>query len=332
MLITRCLSAARFMRKLQRQESVRQCSNKCKLDPSSLRFIQFKRESQNGPRLGLSTADGTMFTDLTSQCLFPQRMVTFLKSTRCFSALLNNDREGECQWEPVSDAIELLPPIIDSEKILGIDIAYNGKSLSNCEAKLSNPHPIIVNKLQNSLVGPTSDIHLPSGVKEVRCRTELAIVIGKQAKNVSLVEAMECVFGYTVAQNITAVTFENGAINCKFQPILTSCADTFCPLGPSIVHHSLIPDPHSLMTQCNINGHNLQCDSTNGMMFHVDEIIHFISQFVSLSVGDVVLTGPPSGIGTYHRCAQMRLKEGDVVESEIENIGKLRNVVTRCKQ
>lgn len=290
----------------------------------TLRFIQFKRQNNPCYKLGIVSEDGSCFMDLSGQCMFPPKFVSFLKSNYCLDELHKSLKllRSEC----VSDNIKLFAPIINPEKVLAINLSKKlSNNLDNCNQSRTL-RPIIVNKLPTSLIGPTENVILPRGITEVSCQTELAIVIGKEAKHVSLVNAMDHIFGYTIAQNLTAIKFSDDTISDD-QPLIVSSIDTFCPLGPTVVHKSLILNPHNLMTACSVNGKQIQCENTNGLMFNVNEIIHFITQFVTLTPGDVILTGPPNGIGMFHRCGSIAVKAGDTVESEIETIGKLRNTV-----
>ena len=171
----------------------------------------------------------------------------------------------------------------------------------------------------------------------------MAVVIGKEAKHVAAKDAMDYVFGYTVSQDISARDWQKQRNGGQF--LIGKSMDTFCPLGPAVVHKSLVPDPHSLQISCSINGVQKQCGNTNELIFKIDQIIHLLTQYVlysrsfifqlkvvifstyrsiTLKPGDVILTGTPSGVGM-HRNPPEYLKAGDVIESEIEILGKLRN-------
>lgn len=105
---------------------------------------------------------------------------------------------------------------------------------------------------------------------------ELAVIIGKQARKVSKANAFDYVFGYSVAQDISARDWQKLRNGGQF--LIGKSMDTFCPLGPSVVHKSLVPDPHNLKITCDINGVRKQSGSTDELIFHIDDIIHLLSQ------------------------------------------------------
>lgn len=105
---------------------------------------------------------------------------------------------------------------------------------------------------------------------------ELAVIIGKEARKVSKANAFDYVFGYSVAQDISARDWQKQRNGGQF--LIGKSMDTFCPLGPAIVHKSLVPDPHNLKITCDINGVNKQSGSTSELIFRIDDIIHLLSQ------------------------------------------------------
>lgn len=102
--------------------------------------------------------------------------------------------------------------------------------------------------------------------------------------------------------------------------------DTFCPLGPAIVHKSIVKDVHALNITCTVNGQLKQSGNTSELIYRIDQIVHLLSQSITLKPGDVILTGTPGGVGM-HRSPPEFLKPGDVIESDIQFIGKLKNKV-----
>lgn len=133
---------------------------------------------------------------------------------------------------------------------------------------------------------------------------------------------MDYIFGYTVAQDISARDWQFERNGKQF--LLGKSMDTFCPLGPVVVSKTHIPDPHNLPIKTWVNGVIKQDSNTSDMVFKVDYLISYLSQTMTLYPGDVILTGTPEGVGN-HKKPQEFLKKGDVLESEIQGIGRLRN-------
>lgn len=108
----------------------------------------------------------------------------------------------------------------------------------------------------------------------------MAVVIGKEVKYVDRKNAFDCIFGYTVAQDISARDWQKERNGGQF--LMGKSMDTFCPLGPSIVHKSLIPDPHNLAITCNVNGEQKQCGSTSQLIYRIDDIISRLTELVEM--------------------------------------------------
>lgn len=155
---------------------------------------------------------------------------------------------------------------------------------------------------------------------------ELAVVIGKGGKKIAQANAFDHVFGYCVAQDISARDWQKVLNNKQF--LIGKSMDTFCPLGPALVHKSEVADPHKLEIKCSVNGMQKQIGSTDELVFRIDDLIHRVSQGITLRPGDVILTGTPGGVGMY-RSPPEYLKPGDVIVSEIEGLGQLVNPVVK---
>lgn len=172
--------------------------------------------------------------------------------------------------------------------------------------------PLIFLKPPSSVIGPGEAILLPPQSKQVDHESELAVVIGKKGKWIAAEDALDYVFGYTVANDVTARDLQK----VDGQWTRAKGFDTFCPLGPWIETEL---DPADALIHCRVNGELRQMGSTRDMVFSVAQLIAFISSVMTLEPGDVILTGTPAGIAP--------LKAGDVVEVEIEGIGVLSNPV-----
>jgi 5-carboxymethyl-2-hydroxymuconate isomerase len=184
--------------------------------------------------------------------------------------------------------------------------------------------PLVFAKFSSSVIGPGEPIVIDTDLtSRVDWEVELAAVIGRRISNVtSPAEALAGVFGYTVANDISArdLQFADG------QWVRGKSIDTFCPLGPVVVTADEIPDPQQLALRTRVNGELVQDSTTAEMIFGVGELLAFCSRSFTLEPGDVVLTGTPWGCGEFMtppRC----LHPGDVVEVEVDGIGSLRNPV-----
>jgi 2-keto-4-pentenoate hydratase/2-oxohepta-3-ene-1,7-dioic acid hydratase in catechol pathway len=154
---------------------------------------------------------------------------------------------------------------------------------------------------------------------------ELAVVIGRDVKDVAVDQALDYVAGYTIANDVSARRWQGKAGNGQW--IRGKSFDTFCPIGPCLVTPDEITDPQALELTCHLNGEVMQQANTSDMIFPVAEIIAYLSEGTTLPAGTIILTGTPSGVG-FIRKPPVYLKGGDVMELEIEKIGSLINPVT----
>ncbi|MCX6971099.1 MAG: fumarylacetoacetate hydrolase family protein [Verrucomicrobia bacterium] len=186
--------------------------------------------------------------------------------------------------------------------------------------------PVLFMKAASAVQNPGDPILIPTRLAshEVDYECELAVVIGKRAKNVSKAEAMDYVAGFTCANDVSARDWQvrfGGSQWCRGKTF-----DTFLPLGPCLVTPDEIPDPNSLAIRTILNGATMQEESTADMIFDVPSLIEFFSGSTTLLPGTVILTGTPSGVGMARK-PPVWLKPGDSVTIEIEKIGRLTNPV-----
>jgi 2-keto-4-pentenoate hydratase/2-oxohepta-3-ene-1,7-dioic acid hydratase in catechol pathway len=174
--------------------------------------------------------------------------------------------------------------------------------------------PLIFLKPPSSVIGPNEKIILPPQSQRVEHEGELAVVIGKVGRWIPAEEAMEHIFGYTCANDVTARDLQRR----DGQWTRGKGFDTFCPLGPWIETEL---DPVDALVSCRVNGEMRQMASTREMVFTIPQLIAFISSVMTLQPGDIILTGTPAGISP--------LSEGDSVEVSVEGIGELRNPVAK---
>jgi 2-keto-4-pentenoate hydratase/2-oxohepta-3-ene-1,7-dioic acid hydratase in catechol pathway len=219
--------------------------------------------------------------------------------------------------------VKLLAPV-EPRVILCIGLNYRGHAKEQ-NAQLPE-RPMLFIKAPNSLSNPGDPIaiptHLPS--TEVDYEGELAVVIGRDCKNVSKTHALDFVLGYTIANDVSARDWQKrfgGGQFCRGKSF-----DSFAPMGPVLVTRDEIPNPGELHLQTRVNGEKRQDTNTNDLIFDVPTLIEFLSGSTTLLAGSVILTGTPSGVGNYLHPPKY-LKAGDVVEIEIEKIGVLSNPV-----
>jgi acylpyruvate hydrolase len=216
--------------------------------------------------------------------------------------------------------VRLLAPVPRPGKLIGIGLNYRDHA---AEAHMPLPErPMIFSKFTTSIVGPEDPVVLPPTSSQVDYEAELAVVLGRRARNVTAARASDYVLGYTIINDVTARDFQFS--DGQYQRG-KSC-DTFAPMGPSIVTADEIHDVHGLPIRFRLNGNTLQDSNTGQLIFRVPELIAFLSETITLEPGDVIATGTPAGVG-FARQPPVFLKPGDVMEVEIESLGILRNVI-----
>ncbi len=239
--------------------------------------------------------------------------------------IIDGDILGRFSLTDRSAAIMKILPPVNPPNILALGFSY-GKHAGETESRAPES-PVLFIKGTNSLLGPGEAILLPkAGPDEVDYEAELAVVIGKRAKNVSPKEAMEVVFGYTCGNDVSARDWQ--MVKQKKQWARGKSFDTFCPLGPYLVTKDEIPDPNNLRIRSILNGKVMQDSSTSDMLFSVAEIVSDLSCSMTLLPGTVIMTGTPEGVG-FVRKPPVFLRHGDVITIEIEKLGELTNPVER---
>ncbi len=190
--------------------------------------------------------------------------------------------------------------------------------------------PVLFMKNPAAVTHPDSPIVIPAVCPEpeVDFEIELAVVIGRPARNVSPEEALDYVFGYTVANDVSARRWQKEAGGGQW--VRSKSFDTFCPLGPAVVTADEIEDPQNLELVCSLNGEIMQQGTTRDMIFTVAKLISYLSEDTTLLPGTVILTGTPHGVG-FARTPPVFLKPGDRLEMCIEPIGTLCNTVAAAR-
>lgn len=222
-----------------------------------------------------------------------------------------------------ADVSKLLAPVVPTS-IFCIGLNYK-EHAEESGAKIPEI-PVLFMKGLNTLQNPGDPIELPTKLKseEVDYECELAIVIGKAAKNVSRDNALDYVLGYTAANDVSARDWQIKYGGSQWSRGKTF--DTFLPLGPALVLKDEITNPNELKISTTVNDQVVQDLNTNDMIFDVPAIIEFLSGSTTLLPGTVIITGTPQGVGMARK-PPLWLKHGDTVTVEIEKIGKLTNPV-----
>ncbi|MFI6788350.1 fumarylacetoacetate hydrolase family protein [Nonomuraea sp. NPDC050383] len=222
----------------------------------------------------------------------------------------------------VGEGLRVGPPIARPGKIVCIGLNYSDHA---AESGADVPaEPVVFMKASNTMVGPYDEVLVPRGSVKTDWEVELAVVIGKRARYLdSREEALDVVAGYAVANDVSEREFqlERGGQWDKGK----SC-ETFNPLGPWLVTADEIPDPQSLAMRLWVNDELRQDGDTKNMIFDVAEIVHYLSRFMVLEPGDVINTGTPAGVAM-GMPGQPYLRAGDVMELEIEGLGRQRQTV-----
>jgi 2-keto-4-pentenoate hydratase/2-oxohepta-3-ene-1,7-dioic acid hydratase in catechol pathway len=218
-------------------------------------------------------------------------------------------------------AVKLLAPLPKPPKFICIGLNYRDHAI---ESGLPIPAtPTVFAKYSNAVIGPGDTIQIPKVSQEVDYEAELAFVIGRRGKDVAPAQWKDCVFGYTIVNDVSARDFQRATS----QWVIGKTFDTFAPMGPELVSADEIADPHSLRISCEVNGRVLQDSSTSQLIFRIPELVAYLSQVMTLEPGDIVSTGTPPGVG-FARKPPVFLQSGDEVVVKVEGLGELRN---RCQ-
>jgi 2-keto-4-pentenoate hydratase/2-oxohepta-3-ene-1,7-dioic acid hydratase in catechol pathway len=218
-----------------------------------------------------------------------------------------------------------LAPVPRPGKLICIGLNYRDHA---AESNMPIPEkPVVFSKFASAVIAPGEPVVLPSTSMQVDYEAELAVVIGRRAKNVSASRAFEYVLGYTAFNDVSARDFQFADGQWQRGK---SC-DTFAPMGPKIVTTDVVPNPHKLSIKLTLNGRTMQDSNTDQLIFGVPELIEFLSQTITLEPGDVIATGTPPGVG-FARKPPVFLHPGDEMEVDIEGVGKLNTPVIAAQE
>ena len=225
--------------------------------------------------------------------------------------------------------LALLAPIPAPQRnifCLGWNYAEHSREAAQARGKEARlpERPIFFTKATTSINGPFGDLPYDARVSEqMDWEVELGVVIGVGGKNIRRAAALEHVFGYTVINDISARDAQAAHGGQFFKG---KSLDGYCPMGPWLVTHDEIPDPHRLRLTCRVNGVVKQDATTEQLIFDIPAIIEWLSLGLTLLPGDIIATGTPAGVGFARKPPEF-LKPGDTVETEVEGIGVMRNRV-----
>ena len=229
---------------------------------------------------------------------------------------LNNWLEKNHDSCPVvENDIRLGPPLLRPSKIVCVGLNYSKHAK---ESGMDVPEePVLFFKASSAIIGPYDSIIIPKGSEKSDWEVELAIVIGNKASYVSEKDALSHVAGYVLHNDVSERSFQ---LERSGQWVKGKSCDTFAPIGPFIATPDEIGDPNNLNLWLKLNGEQMQNSNTSDFIFNIQQVVSYISQFMTLLPGDVISTGTPFGVGLGLNPPRY-LKDGDVVELGIDGLG-----------
>ena len=225
----------------------------------------------------------------------------------------------------VEDTIRLGAPLVRPSKIVCVGLNYAKHA---AESGMDVPQePVLFFKATSAIVGPFDNIIIPKSSTKTDWEVELAVVIGKTASYVSESEALNHVAGYVLHNDVSERAFQ---LEQSGQWVKGKSCDTFAPIGPFIATAEEIDNPNNLNLWLKVNGAEMQNSSTSDFIFNIQQVVSYISQYMTLLPGDIISTGTPFGVGL-GLTPPLYLKDGDVVELGIEGLGTSRQTCIAYK-
>ena len=216
----------------------------------------------------------------------------------------------------ISNSTRIGPCINKPGKFVGIGLNYSDHA-AETGAKIPS-EPIVFMKATSCINGPNDDVIIPNNSKKTDWEVEIAFVIGKETKNITEKNAPDHILGYCMVNDISEREWQ---IEKMGQWVKGKSADTFGPMGPYLVTKDEIPDVQKLNLSLDLNGKRMQTGNTSKMIFNMNFILSYLSNFMSLQPGDIVTTGTPPGVGMGKK-PQVFLKSGDEMNLSIDHLGK----------
>ena len=232
---------------------------------------------------------------------------------------LNEVKQVDLNSLPIVESHDGIAPCVCKEsigKIICIGLNYSDHAEET--GQKVPPEPIIFAKATSSVIGPNDDVEIPKKSVKSDWEVELGVIIGKEAKYISESESQSHIAGYCVINDLSEREFQ---IEHSGQWVKGKSCDTFGPIGPYLVTTDEVPDPQNLKMWLEVNGKTMQNGSTNTMVYGVNFLVSYLSQFMSLQPGDIISTGTPPGVGMGMN-PQVFLKAGDVMKLGIEGLGE----------
>ncbi len=220
------------------------------------------------------------------------------------------------------DDIRLGPPIKRPSKIVCVGLNYSKHAE---ESGMDVPEePVLFFKASSAIIGPYDPIIIPKGSEKSDWEVELAIVIGNKASYVSEKDALNHIAGYVLHNDVSERSYQ---LERSGQWVKGKSCDTFAPIGPFIATPDEIGDPNNLNLWLKLNGEEMQNSNTSDFIFNIQEVVSYISQFMTLLPGDIISTGTPFGVGLGLNPPRY-LKDGDIIELGIDGLGVSKQI---CK-
>ncbi|HXG21413.1 MAG TPA: fumarylacetoacetate hydrolase family protein [Methylomirabilota bacterium] len=281
-----------------------------------MRLVTYERNGQRS--IGALTNNGLLDLPAASGGDLPADMVALLQLG---DAGVARAREAVAKSGTAISLKEarLLAPVPRPGKIIGIGLNYADHAAEG--GRELPKYPMIFTKAVSAVIGPGEAIRMPLVTSMVDFEGEMAVVIGKRAKDVSSREALDYVAGYTICNDVSGRDYQQ-----RSSPTAGKSFDTFAPMGPVLVTRDEIPDPHSLDIRTIVSGEEMQHSNTKHLIFNVNYLIDYLSHIFALEPGDVISTGTPAGVGWFRNPSRF-LKPGDTVRIELDKVGVLENPV-----
>ena len=280
-----------------------------------MKLVTYGRNGQRS--IGVLSDRGVIDLPAASGGALPADLLTLLQQGDAALAQARNV-VARGQAIPLAD-VQLKALLPRPGKIIGIGLNYADHAAEGGREKPK--YPMIFTKAVSAVIGTGEPIRIPPVTQAVDFEGELAVVIGKRAKDVPPKDALDYVAGYTICNDVSARDYQQ-----RSSPTAGKSFDTFAPLGPALVTRDEVPDPHVLDIRTLVSGEEMQHSNTRHLIFNIPYLIDYLSHIFALEPGDVITTGTPSGVGLF-RTPPRFLKPGDTVRIEVQGVGVLENPV-----
>ncbi|WP_413302135.1 fumarylacetoacetate hydrolase family protein [Bacillus sp. 1P10SD] len=263
------------------------------------------------------------FSDTMQECIALGD--TFIDQVQNLLDWVETSGKTETYYLPIGEVTLLAPIPRPSKNIFCVGKNYVEHALELGSADDIPEHVMVFTKAPTTVTGPDATVLNHQAVTDqLDYEGELAVIIGKKGRGIQKEEALDYVFGYTIINDVTARDLQ--AKHKQF--FIGKSLDTTCPMGPWIVHKSLIENPNHLHIETRVNGEVRQSSNTEKFIFPIEEIISVLSAGMTLEPGDIIATGTPAGVGKGYNPPRF-LKPGDQMEIFVESIGTLTNTIEK---